>query len=275
LFSILYANMEALAFQSGVELPKQSVRASDGLHGSSSELEICMEPTEIGLKEGVACLQRNNSISTVVVDMYNQLSTSPRLGFVVFTFHEIFSISTNPGAFVFPELNKLAHTLVLPIHLHPEHIITAVLRRVTHAGKSLRAEVSIFDSNLANGWHRPDVRASVPVIVQRVAEKWGMDPEDVDGLLAGVNRWEAWSEQDEAPSCGLFQMLTTQAVSLGLNPSQVTVEIVNFFRKYLYQACLSARNAAAPNNFAIQEAHQAMAIKMLQQYPTQVLTRSC
>ena len=267
--------MEALAFQSGVELPKLAVRPSDGLHGSSSELEICMEPTEIGLKEGVACLQRNNSISTVVVDMYNQLSTSPRLGFVVFTFHEIFSISTNPEAFVFPELNKLAHTLVLPIHLQPEHIITAVLRRVTHAGKSLRAEVSIFDSNLANGWHKLDARASVPVIVQRVAEKWGMDPEDVDGLLAGVNRWEAWSEQDEAPSCGLFQMLTTQAVSLGLNPSQVTVEIVNFFRKYLYLACLSARNAAAPNNFAIQEAHQAMAIKMLQQYPTQVLTRSC
>ena len=213
----------------------------------------------------------------MVIDMLNKLSHNPNKGFVVLTSAEVYTLLRKPEDVDFPTVYRQAHTYVLPIHKEekPEHFLTALLRRANGSTPHWDAEAAVFDSSPVNGWYIKEAREQVSQVVVCFAGKMGMDQQGMEKLTATLNRWECFLPRQENPSCALFHATLTLAVSLGLNSSVVTPELVDFLRKILHQACLSALDETCPNKRAIQEVYQVLALKLLHQTPTHVLPRSC
>ena len=239
---------------------------------------MCIEPAESGLRDGkTTCLRANLFVTSTVIDMLNKLSHNPNKGFVVLTSAEVYTLLRKPEDVDFPTVYRQAHTYVLPIHKQakPEHFLTALLRRVNDSVLHWNVEAAVFDSSPMDGWYKEEVRAQVSQLVGCFAGKMGMDQQGMKKLTATLNRWECFLPTQENPSCALFHAALTLAVSLGLNSSVVTPELVDFLRKILHQACLSALDETCPNKRAIQEVYQVLAAKLLHQTPTHVLPRSC
>jgi hypothetical protein len=261
-----------------LRLPSETKASSDPLSGYLSELDMCIEPAESGLRDGkTTCLRANLFVTSTVIDMLNKLSHNPNKGFVVLTSAEVYTLLRKPEDVDFPTVYRQAHTYVLPIHKQAksEHFLTALLRRVNDSVLHWNVEAAVFDSSPMDGWYKEEVRAQVSQLVGRFAGKMGMDQGGVKKLTATVNRWECFLPTQENPSCALFHATLTLAVSLGLNSSVVTPELVDFLRKILHQACLSALDETCPNKRAIQEVYQVLAAKLLHQTPTHVLSHSC
>ena len=272
--------MEELAKQSGLPLPNATKAPSDPLNGYLSELGICIEPTLSGLSDGVTtCARANLFITSTVIDMLNFLSNNPSKGFVVLTNAEVYTLFHHPENVDFPPLYRQAHTYVLPVHVDvdedPEHFFTMMLRRVKGSDELWDVEAAVFDSSPMYGWHKEQVRLELALIVGRLAVKMGMDQGGLEKLNATQNSWECFLPRQENPSCALFHACLTLATSLGVNSSVVTPKLVDFARKLLHQACLSAVDETAPNKRAVQEMHRALSAKLVHQIPTHVLPRSC
>ena len=270
--------MELLARKSGLRLPSETKAQSDALSGYSSELGVCIEPAVSGLRDGATTCSRSNLfVTSTVIDMLNELSHNPNKGFVVLTSAEVYTLLHKPEDVDFPTVYRQAHTYVFPIHFegNPEHFLTALLRRANGSKPHWDAEAAVFDSCPVSGWYIEEVREQVSRVVVCFAGKMGMDQHGVEKLTSTLNRWECFLPRQENPSCALFHASLTLAVSLGLNSSVVTPALVDFLRKILHQACVSALDETCPNNRAIQEVHQVLAAKLLHQTPTHVLPRSC
>ena len=269
-----------LATQSGVRLTDAAIQ-SDTLNGFVSEVGIYVQPTLLGLQEAAeTCEAANGHVTHRVVDMCNFLSNSPRQGFVVLTADQVDSLVSGLGAIQPPlEYHQCAHTLVLPVWCSPvdreqKHVLTLVLRRV--AGQPderwSAAEAAVFDSDPRFGWHTPQVREQACRIVQRLAAELGIDERGTGQLIASMDRWECFLPKQQETPCAIHQVVLTQAITFGLSSTQVTAGVVDYARKALRQACLSA---LAANICAVPEWYLSVAVKLLQQTPTQVLPRSC